>query len=227
MHIFSRATRENETPERRRAVPVLWFSGAAAAAILVLAVNGTLAGWTAAIIDNANNDVASTGSVSLVETGPDGTTTCDTRAEADNQVACASINKYGGTATPLDPGSVTGGDSQSVQVNLKNTGTVSGGLVLSSDACVSAAAAGSTGVDPVTYPVCDKITVTVVCTAPGTLDTTGSPVALSAFSGGTVGTLAAGADTDCTFTLNLPSTTPSGYSSQVASQVLHWTLTAS
>lgn len=142
MEIFSRTPHaESETRDRRRA-PVLWFSGAAAAAILVLAVNGTLAGWTAAIINNTDNDVASTGSVSLLETGPGGITTCDTRSSATNQVNCDTINKYGGTATPLDPGSVTGGDSQSVQVNLKNTGTVSGGLVLTTDACVSTAAAG-------------------------------------------------------------------------------------
>jgi hypothetical protein len=50
---------------------------------------------------------------------------------------------------------------------------------------------------------------------------------LSAFTGATVGTLAVGEDTDCTFTLTLPVGTPSAYASQLASQVLHWTLTAS
>jgi hypothetical protein len=216
-----------ETTERRRRTSLLWISGGFAAAILLLAVNGTLSSWTTAIIDNSQNDVASTGAVALVETGPDGTTTCDTGTSATNRVTCATIDKYGGTATPLDPDSVTGGDTQSVTVNLANTGTVQGDLVLSTDACVSTAAGGSTGADPSGHPVCSKVTVAVSCTAPATMDTSGSPVALGSFAGGTVGTLAAGASTDCTFTLALPADTPSSYASQVASQALHWTLTAS
>jgi hypothetical protein len=216
--------RTAETSERRRRAPLLWGGGAIAAAILVLAVNGTLSSWTTAIIDNSDNDVAVTGAVALVETGPDGTTTCDAGTSATNQVTCATINKYGGTATALDP---DGTNSRTVTVNLQNTGTVAGDLVLSTDACVSAAAAGSTGTDPVGHPVCDQVKVGVTCSSPATIDTTASPVALSAFTGGLVGPLAAGVDTDCVFTLTLPSDTPSAYASQVASQVLHWTLTAS
>lgn len=216
----------NDTGKRRRTA-ALWASGALSAAILVLGVNGTLASWTSAIIDNTNNDVASTHAVALIETGP-GAVTCDTESTATNHVAtCSTINKYGGTGTPLNPDSVGVGDTQSVSVNLKNSGTGQGDLVLTSDACGSTALGGSLTADPVTYPVCDKVTVTVACTAPATLDTTATPVALSAFTGGTVGTLAAGADTNCTFTLKLPLGTPAGYASQVASQVLHWTLTAS
>lgn len=216
-----------EGERRRRSAPLMWVSGAFAAAILVLGVNGTLSAWTVAIIDNTNNTVASTHAVALLETGP-GSVTCDTASTATNQVAnCSSINKYGGTGTPLNPDSVTGGDTQAVTVNLKNTGTGQGSLVLSTDACGSSALGGSATADPVTYPICTKVTVTIACTTPSSLDTTATPVLLSNFTGGTVGTLAAGADTDCTFTLNLPSGTPAGYSSQVASQVLHWTLTAS
>jgi hypothetical protein len=206
---------------RRRRTGVLWASGAIAGAILLLAVNGTLSSWTTAIIDNSGNDVASKGAVALVET--DGTHTCDTGTSATNQVTCATINKYGGTGVPLDP---DGTNSQSVTVNLKNTGTVSGTLALSSDACVSTAAPASTGADPAGHPVCNVVTVEVACTAPATLDTTGTPAALNTFGGGPVGTLAPGDATNCTFTLTLPSGTPSSYASQVASQALHWTLTA-
>lgn len=209
-----------ESTDRRR-TSLLWIGGALSAAILVLAVNGTLSSWTTAIIDNTNNDVAVTGAVALVETGP-GPTTCDTGTSTTNVVTCATINKYGGTGSPLDP---DGTNSQTVTVNLKNTGTVAGGLVLSADSCVSSAAAGSTGADPTGHPICTKVTVTVACTTPSSLST--GPALLSAFTGATVGTLAAGASTDCTFTLTLPTGTPSSYASQVASQVLHWTLTAS
>ncbi|MCW2753007.1 MAG: hypothetical protein JWQ32_418 [Marmoricola sp.] len=212
---------------KRRRTGALWASGAFSAAILVLGVNGTLSSWTSAIIDNTNNTVASTHAVALLETGP-GAVTCDTTSTTTNQVSnCSSINKYGGTGTPLNPDSISGGDSQAVTVNLKNTGTGQGDLVLAADTCGSTALGGSTTADPTDFPVCAKVTVTVACTSPATLDTTGTPVVLSSFTGGAVGTLAAGAATDCTFTLNLPSGTPAGYSSQVASQVLHWTLTAS
>jgi len=209
-----------DSTDRRRRSSLLWVGGALSAAILVLAVNGTLSSWTTAIIDNTSNDVAVTGAVALVETGPGGTTTCDTGTSTTNQVDCDTINKYGGTGTPLNPNG-----TQTVTVNLKNTGTVSGGLVLSTDGCVSAAAAGSTGADPAGHPVCDVVTVTVACTSPSSLSTTST--VLSSFSGATVGTLGAGQSTNCTFTLALPTATSSAYASQVASQVLHWTLTAS
>lgn len=213
--------RTEETTRRRRS-SLLWVGGAIASAVLILAVNGTLSSWTTAIIDNNNNDVAVTGAVALVETGPDGTTTCDTGTSPDNTSACTTINKYGGTASALDP---DGTNSRTVSVNLANTGTVAGELVLSTDTCVSSAAAGSTGADPSGHPVCTKVTVGVTCSSPSTMVIT--PVVLSAFAGDTVGTLAAGEDTDCVFTLTLPAGTPSSYASQVAAQVLHWTLTAS
>lgn len=211
-----------ESDRRRRRPSLLWICGGLSAAILILSVNGTLSSWTSAIIDNSHNDVAVTGAVALVETGPDGTTTCDTGTSATNHVTCATINKYGGTATALSP---DGTNTQTVSVNLENTGTVAGDLVLTADACVSSAAAGSTGADPSGHPVCTKVTVAVACTTPSTLS--GTPGLLSAFTGATVGTLAPGESTDCTFTLTLPASTPSAYASQVASQVLHWTLTAS
>jgi len=211
-----------EDTTRRRRSSLLWVGGAIASAVLILAVNGTLSSWTTAIIDNNNNNVAVTGAVALVETGPGGT--CDTGASSDNTSTCTTINKYGGTGSPLDP---DGTNSRTVSVNLANTGTVAGELVLTTDSCVSSAASGSTGADPSGHPVCTKVDVGVTCSSPATMDTTSAPVALSSFAGGTVGTLAAGADTDCVFTLTLPAGTPSSYASQVAAQVLHWTLTAS
>jgi len=85
--------RTEETTRRRRP-SLLWVGGAIASAVLILAVNGTLSSWTTAIIDNNNNDVAVTGAVALVETGPGGT--CDTGASTTNVATCPDINKYGG-----------------------------------------------------------------------------------------------------------------------------------
>jgi hypothetical protein len=153
--------------------------------------------------------VASAQAVSLLETGPGGTT-CDTSGTPTNQVDCSTINKYGGTAAPLSPG-----ESQQVVVTMQNTGTGGGDLVLSADGCTSAPA-GPTA-------LCDLVQLHVTCAAPSTYDS--GTVTLSAFVGGDVGTLAAGLSTDCTFDVTLPATTPASYSGQVASQVLHWTLT--
>src|ERR1700712_4606184 len=66
--------------KRRRFVPLVWLGSVAAAALLILGVTGTLSAWTDAIINNTHNTVASAAAVSLLETGPDGTTTCDTAA---------------------------------------------------------------------------------------------------------------------------------------------------
>jgi hypothetical protein len=208
-----RPAEPTKRPERR--TTLLFGGGIIAATVLLLGVNGTLSSWTTAIIDNNNNDVASAAAVSLLETGP-GSTTCDTATSTDNTDTCSTINKYGGTAVPLSPSG-----SQQVTVNLKNTGTVAGDLVLSSDACSNSA---NTTNAHLAQDLCTQMDVRVTCTSPSTLDT--GTVTLSDFTGGDLGTLAANQSTDCTFTLTLPTGTPAEYSGQVASQVLHWTLGA-
>jgi hypothetical protein len=200
-------------PPDRRSTPsryALWGGGAVAAGVLVLGVNGTMSGWTSAIIDNTHNDVASAQAVSLIETGPGGTT-CDTSGTPTNTDTCSTINKYGGTADPLAPG-----DSQQVSVNLKNSGTGPGDLVLAADGCTSSPQ-GPTD-------LCQQMQLHVTCTAPSTYDS--GTVTLADFTGGDIGTLTSGQSTDCTFVVTLPDGTPASYSGLVASQVLHWTLTA-
>jgi hypothetical protein len=205
---------QNPRPERR-ATALLLGGGVIAAVVLLLGVNGTLSSWTTAVIDNTNNNVASAASVSLLETGP-GSVTCDTAASTTNSATCSTINKYGGTAVPLSPSG-----SQSVSVNLKNTGTASGDLVLTADACTHSANLSNANL---TQDLCTQMHVQVTCASPGTLTT--ATTTLAAFTGGSVGTLAANSSTDCTFTLTLPAGTPAEFSGQVASQGLHWTLTA-
>jgi hypothetical protein len=205
---------QNRRPERRTTT-LLFGGGIIAATVLLLGVNGTLSSWTTAVIDNNNNNVASASSVSLLETGPGGIT-CDTAASGTNTDTCSTINKYGGSAVPLSPSG-----SQTVSVNLKNTGTAPGALVLSSDACTHSANLSNANL---TQDLCTQMHVQVTCASPGTLTT--STTTLATFTGGNVGTLAANTSTDCTFTLTLPTGTPAAFSGQVASQVLHWTLTA-
>lgn len=221
-------------------MPLLWASGAAAAALLVLGVNGTLSSWSSAIITNGNNDVASAKSVALSETGGDGTNgaSCDTAASTNNTASCTTVNKYGGVA---GGGSETGaydassnktgflapGDSRSATVTMANDGTGSGELTLVPGSCshvVNDATGGDTTAD---YDLCTQIKVAVSCTNGYTF--AAAPLADITYANATldVGALDAGDSTDCTFTVNLPANTPSGYSNQLASQSLVWTLTAS
>lgn len=230
-------TTTNHAPnnKRRRAVPVLWASGAVAAAVLVLGVNGTLSSWTQAIINNDHNDVASAKAVALSEANASGVVCKDTADSATNEATCSTINKYGGVSgggaeanaysTTNTTGYLTPGDSRSVQVTLANTGTGTGDLVLSADGCSNSVNDAAGGDTTVGYDVCTKITVSLACTGDATVAAT-TPAALSAFSGASIGTLAPGDSTDCTFTVELPSDTPSGFSNQLAAQALHWTLTA-
>lgn len=230
----------SEGAKRRRSAPLLWGSGAVAAAILVLGVNGTLSSWTSAVIDNNNNSVASTTSVALVETqtAPSGNATiCDTAAATDgsNSVTCSGINKYGGigdatavtdtgfatdaSGTPLAPGG-----SQSVTVNLKNDGTGSGSLVLAAGSCANNAYPGSTGANTTDYNLCSEMHLAVTCTDPSSFTYSGT---VAAFTGGSIGTLGATDSTNCTFSVSLPSDAASGFASQYLTQDLSWTLTAS
>jgi len=202
---------------RRRAVPLLWASGAVAAAVLVLGVNGTLSSWTTAIIHNDTDTVQAADAVVLTETS--GSASCVSTDDGTNEDTCSTINKYGGTGTPLSPN-----EDQSVTVTMKNTGTTSGSLTLSPGACSKVTGSGSS---LATESICDVATVTVACTAPSSVDTTSAPVVLNDFSSATtIGTLAAGASTSCTFDVALPNDASAQIAGQIASQPLDWTLTA-
>ena len=77
--------------------------------MLTLSVNGTLSSWTTAIISNSTNTTATAQAVILQEVGPDGTAghvsqTCQSSSDPSNSYSCTNINKYGGTTTPLTPG---------------------------------------------------------------------------------------------------------------------------
>ena len=202
-------------PRRRRSL-VLAAAGALAAALLVLGVSGTLSSWTRAILTNDTNTLEAAQSLLLEETGP-GAVVCTSTdgGGSGNAFTCSTIDKYGGTASPLGPG-----DHQSVTVTLKNTGTTSGPLALAPGVCAT-----SGGSPTATASICDTAEVTLVCTAPSAVDTTGSPVVLSAFGDqAVVVTLAAGASTDCTFDVALPVSASPQVAGQTATQPLVWTL---
>ena len=87
---------------------LLFSACAIAATLLTLSVNGTLSDWTTAVLNNNTNTVATTTAVILQEVGPDGTAghvsqTCRSSDAATNSATCTTINKYGGTTSPLAP----------------------------------------------------------------------------------------------------------------------------
>jgi len=222
----------SERTERRRGILAVWIGGAFSAALLILGVNGTLSSWTAAIVTNSNNSAASATSVALIETQTAPTnaaaTPCNTASTTTNSVTCSTINKYGGIGSSATSNAddaygaqLSPGGSQAVTVNLKNNGTGSGSLVLSSAACSNHAYPGSTGSDTANFNLCNQMQLAVTCTAPSTFTYSGT---VGAFTGGTIGTLAATTSTNCTFTVTLPTTTPPGFASQYLTQALTWTL---
>lgn len=214
---MNKSEQGNQT-ERRRSAPLLWGGGVIAAVVLVLGVSGTLSSWTQAIITNDTNTTKAENAVALSESSG-GTTCVDTATTTTNTATCSTINKYGGTAAPLDP---DGDNTQTTTVVLKNTGTGDGNLTLDAGACTSTGgAAGSTG------DICDEVDVTVACPTGTVLY---GPATLNTFAGAAsvaIATpLAAGASVTCDITVTLPADAPSSVSGMTASQPLVWTLDA-
>lgn len=205
------------TKHRRRAVPLLWASGAVAAAVLVLGVNGTLSSWSTAIIHNSQDTTSAAESVALSEADASGTVCKDTSAVTDgtNTATCGTINKYGGTTTPLTPG----GAGNQTTVTLANTGSAAGALTVGADACSKSA-----GITGAADDICNFVDVAVACPT-GTAVFSGTLSDFAAAGAEDVSTLAAGDSVDCTFTVSLDADAPSDIAGQVASQPLTWTLT--
>ena len=221
-------TTDQHEAGRRRRQGLLWASGGVAATILVLSVNGTLSSWTAAVITNDTNTVRTAAAVILREDGP-AAATCVSSTNANNSYTCSTINKYGGTASPLSPGG-----SQVTDVVFSNVGTAAASsFVLTPGSCSQNPAAGSG--TPAAANVCTNgdLTVAISCsdgstyaagsawsdltqaaTAPGSLPATLTHTAA----------LAAGASFTCRFTVALSGTANVLDQGVTASQPLTWTL---
>jgi hypothetical protein len=203
-------------------------SSAIAALVLVLGVSGTLSSWTSAVIGNDTNTVATAAAVILREVGP-GPQTCLSSSGSTNSFTCSTINKYGGTASPLAPGG-----SQSVDVVFSNVGSAPAStFVLGTGSCSQTPTAGS-GTPPAAN-VCTSgdLTVAISCSN-GATYTAGSAwvdlVSAAGSPGGIPGTLthtatlAAGSSFTCRFTIALSASASVLAQGITASQPLTWTL---
>ena len=228
---MSKGRRVARRTRRLRPAILLWSSCAIAALVLALGASGTLSSWTHAIITNSNNSTATAKAVILQET--DGTSTCNSSDGAQttiNSYTCTTINKYGGTATPLTPGATVTKD-----VTFKNIGTANGtSFQLAPASCGQTPSAG-TGT-PAAANVCTNgdLTIAVSC-SPGATYTSGTawtdlayaaaaPPTATKTHAATGTELNPGQSWTCEFSIALKSTAAITDQGITVSQALTWTL---
>jgi hypothetical protein len=203
--------------------------------VLSLGVSGTLSGWTSAVLGNSANSAATAAAVILQETGPasQGTPVCrssDGTQTTVNSYTCTTVNKYGGTAVPLAPGS-----SRTVDVTFENIGGANAtSFQLAPGACTQTPTAGSG--TPAAANVCTNgdLTVAVSCSA-GTTYAGGSAWADLAYPAAappgatkthtaSAGDLDMGASWTCRFTVALSAGAGITDQGVTVAQPLAWTL---
>jgi hypothetical protein len=210
----------NSSPGRRRFTPIAVGAGLAGTLAISLSLGASLSGLVATITNTTNT--AATAALAIQETS--GANTCNSY---DATATCSTINKYGGTTTPLVPGG-----SQTVTVAFANKGTVP---VTTSSLTPSACVATSTGAVGGTTPttpntsagnLCSVINIAIYSgtTATGTPLFTGAASAFTtAISLGTLPVSGSASTESFTFVTSLPSTATTAVQGQQISQVLTWT----
>ena len=222
------AAHRSEQRRGRRSGALMWGAGGAAAILLVLSTSGTLSSWTSAVLTNDTNTVATASAVILKEVGPTAAT-CLSSSGVGNSFTCSTINKYGGTSSPLSPGG-----SQVTDVVFTNVGaSAASSFVLGTGSCSQSPAAGSGS--PAAANVCTNgdLTVAVSCSNGATyaagsawadlVQTAVAPASIPATLTHTA-TLASGASFTCRFTVALGGAAGVLDQGITASQALTWTL---
>lgn len=215
---------------RRRSDVLVWLACGLAAVLLLLGTTGTLSSWTSAILTNSSNTALTSTAVILKEANSGGTVTCYSSASTTNSATCSTIDKYGGTATPLTPGT-----NQVTTVTFFNVGSRTGtSFALVPASCTQNPIAGSG--TPAAGNVCTNgdLTVAISC-SPGATYVSGSAWSDLVYAGAapptatkthtaTSGDLNAGASWTCQFTVALAAAAgPTDQNISIA-QSLQWTL---
>ena len=184
-------------------------AGLVGAVVLSLSMTGTMSAFVAAITNSTNT--AAVGTMSLLETAPNGTTTCTgTSATA---ATCATINKYGGNLVMV-PGTTVSANT----VTFKNPGTTAANtFTLTPAPCVSTPTPTALIGD-----LCTKLKV--VITSGSTNLYTGFASALTAAITLTVPTPNGALSTPVTFTVSVDASADNTFQGTSASQPLTWTL---
>lgn len=213
---------------RRKPAVLVWGSCAVAAVVLVLGASGTLSSWTSAVISNSTNTVATGKAVILRETN--GTSTCNSSDSATNSWTCTTINKYGGTGTPLVPGG-----SATQTVTFSNVGAANGSTFqLAPGTCSQTPTAGSGS--PAVANVCTNgdLTVAISCSDGATYSSVSpwsdlsyvaaAPPTATKTHAASSSDLNAGSSWTCQFTVALSATAGVTDEAVTVSQPLTWTL---
>ncbi|GAC1380010.1 MAG: hypothetical protein NVSMB48_05160 [Marmoricola sp.] len=219
-HVSTRPSATNRRPL------LLILAGGVSAALLALGANGTLADWTSAVITNSTNSVATAQAVILQETN--GAATCASSDDSANNFSCTTINKYGGTASPLSPG-----QSQTQTVTFKNIGSKNGASFrLAPGTCSYSPTTGT----PTPGNLCTNgdLTIAISCSAGATyvsgsawsdlVYTAAAPPTATKTHTAATGDLNASSQWTCQFTVALSSSANIVDQGITVTQPLTWTL---
>lgn len=230
------ATRSRHRRRNGRLSYLTWAAGVVAAGLLALGVTGTLSSWTAAILHNNTNSVATTNAVVLQEK-IQGSSTVNADCQSSNggfsnTSTCTEINKYGGTSSPLSPGG-----SQTTSVTLTNIGSgPATSLKLTPGTCGQTPAAGTgTPKNPADLCASTATDVNLSLTCVDGTTTTGTAYSDLTYNGALgnftavkthAATIAANASVTCTFTVSLNAAASPLDGGITVSQPLTWELDA-
>lgn len=210
-------------PQRRRSTTGLFVAAGIASLMLALGMSGTLGAFVASITNS--NNTAATGTLTMQETNAAGTVTCTSDSAVTNVATCATINKYGGTAVPLIPGTPV-----TTTVKIKNTGTVpataftvDGKVCAQSDANGAAFSGTATDLCAKTNVVIKSGTKTVFS---GTAAAFDSGAGVDLLTGLGVTSIAPTVETTFDITVTLDSTATSAYQGLQVSQPIEWAFQA-
>ena len=222
------AHRSHRPARKGGGLTLLWGAGAVAALLLALSTSGTLSAWTSAVLTNDTNTVATASAVILREVGPSAAT-CLSSSGVANSFTCSTVNKYGGTTSPLNPGG-----NQMTDVVFTNVGaSAASTFVLTTGSCSQTPVAGSG--TPAAANVCTNgdLTVAISCSngATYTVGSAWTDLVRTAIAPSSIpatlthtATLAAGSSFTCRFTVALAAGASVLDQGVTASQPLTWTL---
>ncbi|MDO4773957.1 MAG: hypothetical protein Q4A37_02425 [Candidatus Saccharibacteria bacterium] len=125
--------------------------GGMMSAMLAFSLTPTFAGIVASIKNSTNT--AATGTLVMKESS--GGQNCTSSTEASNSATCGTINKYGGTTTPLIPG----GAGNTTEITITNEGNIDAtSFTVQADQCTQSAHGSTNGN---ANNLCEKVNITI------------------------------------------------------------------
>ena len=209
--------------KRLRFAPLAIATGVLGAVLLSVSMSGTLSGFVASITNSTNT--TATGSLVMQEQNSTATVTClstDAGSNSNtintNASTCSSINKYGGSTTMIPGQTVT------TSIGITNKGTVAANtFTLTPGTC----SYGNNGtVNGSATDICSQMTVVIKNTTTAATLYSGTLAGLTSGGAITLPAQAAGALTNFSFAVTLPTTAGNTYQGLSVSQPLVWSFSS-